>query len=138
MSSYKVRILVSCCFIAAVGLTVYRIGINSRRAVEQLNLIQKAEAAGDIVADLDNTAPELFGNYPRPASPPPPGLSRETEFVEFPLNRQLDTNCVETMWRSKLIKKQELTERGLKVRERTNGTMADGRRTTVSRSPTPE
>ncbi len=42
----KVKILVSCCFVAAVGLTVYGMGINSRREVEQLNLIHQAKAAG--------------------------------------------------------------------------------------------
>lgn len=117
MSSYKARILLSCCFAAAVGLTVRLIGIKPGFSGEQLSLIHKAKAAGDRVTDLDDTAPQRVDNSPRPGIPLPPGLSREAEFAEFLLNRQLDTNCVATMWRSKLIKVQDLPERGLKARE---------------------
>ena len=116
MNSYKVRILVSCCFVAAVGLTACWIGINSGLKGEELGLMSKAKAAGDRVVGLGGTAPHRPGNYPRPGSSPPPGRSRKSACVEFILNRQLDTNCVETMWRSKLIKEQDLTEMDLKVR----------------------
>lgn len=112
MNSYKARILISCCFIAAVGLTVRWIGIKPGLSGEQLSLIHEARAAGDRVTDLDDTAPQRVDNSTRPS-----GRSRKSEFAEFLLNRRLDTNCVETMWRSKLIKKQDLTERGLKTRE---------------------
>ncbi len=111
MSSYKVRILVSCCFVAAVGLTVRWIGIKPGLSGEQLNLIYEARAAGDRVTGLDDTAPQRVDNSPRAS-----GRSRKSECFEFLLNRRLDTNCVETMWRSKLIKVQDLTERDLKVR----------------------
>ncbi len=117
MSSYKVRILVSCCFIAAVGLIVRLIGTKPGLSGEQLSLIHKAKAAADRVTELDDTAPKRVDNSPRPGSPPLPGRSRKSESIEFLLNRRLDTNCVETMWRSKLIKVQDLPERDLKVRE---------------------
>ena len=117
MNSYKARILLGCCFIAAVGLTVRWIGIKPGLSGEQLSLILKAKAAGDRVTYPDDTAPQRVDNSPRPGSPPPPGRNRKSECFEFILNRRLDTNCVETMWRSKLIKEQDLTESDLEVCE---------------------
>lgn len=111
MNSYKVRILISCCFVAAVGVTVYWMGTNSGRKGEQLNLTRKAEAVDDKVTDPNGTAPQPDTNYPGSASSLAPGQSRESEYAELIRNRRHDTNDIETFWRSKLIKEQDLTEK---------------------------
>ncbi len=111
MNSCKVKILVSCCFVAAVGVTVYWMGTNSGRKGEQLNLIRKAEAADDKVTDPNGAAPRPDADYPGSESSPAPDQSRESEYTDLILSRRDDTNDIEAVWRSKLIKEQDLTEK---------------------------
>ena len=110
MNSYIARILVGCCLVAAVAATVYRIGMDSGRREQELNVMQKTNSVGDEAAGSDSAAPQLFADYPDSNRPLLSGVSGDSQLTQFILDRQLDTNDVETMWKSKLIREQDLKE----------------------------
>ena len=111
MNSWTARILVGCCLVAAVAATVYRIGMDSGRKTNDSELICKTRADNDGVTDSDITAPEMLATYPDSNRPLLSGVSGDSQLTEFILDRRLDTNDVETMWRSKLFKEQAVKER---------------------------
>lgn len=111
MNSFKVRSLVSCCFIAAAGVAVYWLGANRGREGEPLHLVRKAEAAGDEVTDPNGKGRQPDTNYPRSAGFLAREQSHGWEYAELIRNRRHDTNDIEAVWRSKLMKQQDSTEK---------------------------
>lgn len=113
MNSRRVRILVSCCFVAAVGVSVHWMGINCGRTAEKLHLVPKAEAASDEVTDPNGEGPQPDTNYLHSAGFLAREQSRGWEYAELTRNRRHDTNDIEAFWRSKLIKVRDPTEKDL-------------------------
>ncbi|MHC4702607.1 MAG: hypothetical protein ACYTFQ_18750, partial [Planctomycetota bacterium] len=84
---------------------------------EPLNLMRKVQAADDKVADPNDKAPRPDTNYPGWSSFFAHEPDRGWEYAELIRNRRHDANDIASVWRSKLIEEQELTERDSKMRD---------------------